>query len=115
MQIDLLGYSDEPIWYDYKPGGRFKIGFYPAYERAITLSSEQVVTVPGSEQLKRYNLCLLDWDGLVDQNNKPIPFSKDIKDQFAKYNTNGIFSFVVNITYSRDLEAQKISGELEKN
>jgi len=106
LKIDWSDLSMDAKWYDFENGDvvegepkgdgtYFKIRPYPT-ELAGAIIKDGGFLMSGEQRKKIHDHCLVSWKGLVDANNKDIPFSEDTKEKIFKYSLGGISAFVFN-------------------
>lgn len=84
--------SVEPVWKDLECGIKVKIRPYPnsASDYRIDISTGKLDITTGKLGWDRFNYCLVDWQELLDENDKPVECNEETK----KF----IFDYVGDIT-----------------
>lgn len=107
LELDELTTDKKPYEFE---GGTLYIRPYPAEKSNVILSKEGVV-ISGQQQRDIFMHCLVDWENVVDANDKPIKLTDKVKDKLFQFRLNGIVDFV--ITKSREFTQNK--EDQEKN
>lgn len=107
INIDNLRY--EARWFDYQDGVRLKIRPYPASMSNVIIRAGKGVVLEGEESLKMFVYCLIDWDGVVDANGKPLPCTDEIKRIIYDFQVGGLPQYT--IMKVRELETVKEADE----
>ncbi len=112
MDIDLSRYDYNGEWVEFKPGVRLKIRPYPQSLSAFTMSSDTELVVQGKNNLKMFDYCLTDWDGInVTLNDESQACTSEVKKMIFDFDIENIPGFVL----SKVREMQKRSDENGKN
>lgn len=115
MKLNLTNYG-ESNWYPYDPDDKdndveLQIREYPAQRRKVGIQDEGTLILSGSSQLDEFTYCLQSWKNVVDENDKPIKCSHEVKQQIFNY---GIDNFVARVTEVL-LELREAKAEAVKN
>lgn len=96
MRLDAAGLKAkmDPAWYEFQAGVRFKIRPYPRSKSRFVLQDGAVI-FSGTESMQTFLFCLMEWEGVVDQEEKPIPLTDELKQQLFDTGAMGIADFVI--------------------
>ena len=108
MILDIDKISYEARWFDFQDG-RLKIRPYPASMNDITIKVGKGMIFSGEESLKMFEYCLIDWEGIVGADDKPIPCTDEVKRKVYDFQMGGISAFV--LTKVREFDTVKESAE----
>ena len=111
MKIDITQAYTEAIWFDISEGVRFKIRPYPASKESFGLSDTGDIIFSGKQQLAKFTHCLVDWEGVLVADGKPLPCDDKVKTIVYEAKLGDIHSVV--FSKLRDMEQRR--DEVVKN
>lgn len=115
MQLDFSDISYESKVYDYEDGAKLTIRPYPMSLANTVIENEQVI-LTGKGQFDEFNYSLVDWEGVVDINDKPIPCNEKVKKQIYDFRlSNPAFQKLVTFVLQQNARIEQIKVEAEKN
>ncbi|MDD4060457.1 MAG: hypothetical protein PHW08_07140 [Kiritimatiellae bacterium] len=78
MKLNIAKGLYEADWHEFGEGVRLKIRPYPASRAAVTLKAGALV-ISGAESFEMFDYCLVDWEGVVGADDKPLKATAEIK------------------------------------
>lgn len=109
MKLDLAKISYDGEWVEFGDG-RVKVRPFPRSKSKFKVIDGALI-FSGSETLDIFKYCLMEWDGFVDNEGKPIKLTEGVKEKVFDSGVMGLADFVI----SKQTELQKRIVEEEKN
>jgi len=103
MKLDVSKETYKPKWVEFDDC-ELELRPYPTGRNDIVFSANQEMTITGEQRKKIFMYSLMNWKGLLDVNDKEIPYSLETKEKIFDYNLGGIAGFVYQ--YNTTFEAK---------
>lgn len=112
MKLDAAGLKAkmDSAWYDFRDGARLRIKPYPRSKTRFVMQDGAAI-FSGLDSLETFKFCLLEWEGVVDQDGKPIPLTDDLKIDLFNSGALGVSDFVIR----KNVELLNAFGVEQKN
>lgn len=110
MKLNLSKVNWEGQWFDFHDGARLKVRARPRSQTKFFMREEGIL-FSGPERLETFKHCLVDWEGIVDVEGKPIKLTDSVKEALFESGLGGISDFVLN----KNAELFQQMAESEKN
>ncbi len=110
MKLTLSRVNWEGQWFDFKDGARLKVRARPRSQTKFFMREEGIL-FSGPERMETFRHCLVDWEGVVDADGKPLQLNDSVKEALFESGMGGISDFVLE----KNAELFRQMADTEKN
>jgi hypothetical protein len=110
MKIDLAKVNYDGEWFVFADDAKVKIRAFPRSRSKVKVIDGALI-FSGADTMETFKYCLMEWEGFVDSNEKPIKLSDGIKEKIFDSGIKGLADFVI----ARNADLQKRILDEEKN
>jgi len=109
MKINIGAASYAAKWHDFEDG-KLKIRPYP-FSKSNLVFRDGALVIEGKDTYDVFEYCLVDWENYVDNEDKPLKLTKEVKKKVFDFRLGGIADFVLKTCRAFDIAKE----ETEKN